>query len=98
VVPGASLAVPVLGVGGVPVGGVGAVSLNVTVTDAVASGFLTVFGCGGAVPWVSSLNFGAGESVANAVIVPPGVGGRVCFDVSAAAHVIADVNGWFASG
>jgi hypothetical protein len=30
-----------------------------------------------------------------AVVVPPGVGGRVCFDASVPVHVIADVNGWF---
>jgi hypothetical protein len=98
VVPGSSLSVGLLGVGGVPVSGVGGLSLNVTVTEALAAGFLTVFGCGGAVPWVSSVNFGVGESVANAVVVPPGVGGRVCFDSSVPVHVIADVNGWFDSG
>ena len=98
VVPGSPLSVGLVGVGGVPVSGVGGLSLNVTVTGALASGFVTVFGCGGAVPWVSSVNFGVGESVANAVVVPPGVGGRVCFDASAPVHVIADVNGWFAEG
>ena len=96
VVPGSVLEFGVLGVGGVPGVGVGAVSLNVTVTGGLGDGFLTVFGCGGSVPWVSSVNFGVGESVANAVLVPPGVGGRVCFDASVGVHVIADVNGWFA--
>ncbi len=98
VVPGSPLSVGLVGVGGVPVSGVGGLSLNVTVTGALAPGFVTVFGCGGAVPWVSSVNFGVGESVANAVVVPPGVGGRVCFDASVPVHVIADVNGWFAQG
>ena len=98
VVPGSSLSVGLLGVGGVPSSGVGGLSLNVTVTGALEAGFLTVFGCGGAVPWVSSVNFGVGASVANAVVVPPGVGGRVCFDASAPVHVIADINGWFAEG
>ena len=97
VVPGSSLSVGLAGVGGVPLSGVGALSLNVTVTEALGPGFLTVFGCGGAVPWVSSVNFGVGEAVANAVIVPPGVGGRVCFDSSVPVHVIADVNGWFSA-
>jgi hypothetical protein len=96
VVPGSSLSVGLLGVGGVPSSGVGGLSLNVTVTGALEAGFLTVFGCGGVVPWVSSVNFGVGASVANAVVVPPGVGGRVCFDASAPVHVIADINGWFA--
>ena len=77
--------------------GVGGLSLNVTVVGASEAGFVTVFGCGGGVPGVSSVNFGAGEAVANAVVVSPGVGGRVCFDASTPVHVIADVNGWFAS-
>ena len=97
-VPGSSLSVGLVGVGGVPSSGVGGLSLNVTVTGALRAGFLMVFGCGGAVPWVSSVNFGVGGAVANAVVVPPGVGGRVCFDASAPVHVIADVNGWFAEG
>jgi len=98
VVPGSPLSVGLSGVGGVPPTGVGGLSLNVTVVGASEPGFLTVFGCGGAVPGVSSVNFGVGEAVANAVIVPPGVDGRVCFDTSTPVQVIADINGWFAQG
>ena len=98
VVPGSPLSVGLSGVGGVPPTGVGGLSLNVTVVGASEPGFLTVFGCGGAVPGVSSVNFGVGEAVANAVIVPPGVDGRVCFDASTPVQVIADINGWFAQG
>jgi len=87
-----------LGVGGVPSSGVGGLSLNVTVVGATQAGFVTVFACGGAVPGVSSVNFGVGEAVANAVIVPPGVDGRVCFDASTPVHVITDINGWFTEG
>jgi len=98
VVPGSPLSVGMSGVGGVPMSGVGGLSLNVTVVGASEPGFLTVFACGGAVPGVSSVNFDAGEAVANAVIVPPGVDGRVCFDTSTPVQVIADINGWFAQG
>jgi len=98
VVPGSPLSGGMLGVGGVPSSGVGGLSLNVTVVGATQAGFVTVFACGGAVPGVSSVNFGVGEAVANAVIVPPGVDGRVCFDASTPVHVIADINGWFAEG
>ena len=97
VVPGSPLSVGLVGVGGVPSSGVGGLSLNVTVVGATQAGFVTVFGCGGGVPGVSSVNFGVGEAVANAVVVPPGVGGRVCFDASAPVQVIADINGWFDS-
>ena len=85
------------GVAGVPEVGVGAVSLNVTVTEPVADGFVWVVPCGGPVSSVSSVNLEAGDSVANAVVVPLGGDGRVCFDTSTPTHVVADLNGWFAA-
>ena len=60
--------------GYIPGDGVGAVSLNVTVTNPDASGFITVYPCG-ARTLVSSLNYVAGQTVANTVIAP-GVGYR----------------------
>ena len=48
--------------------GVGAVVLNVTVTDAQGPGFVTVYPCGAVRPLASSLNFVAGQTVPNAVI------------------------------
>jgi hypothetical protein len=100
VVPGVVLRVPVVGRGGVPVSGVSAVSLNVTVTRARADGFVSVVPCvdgAGGVPVTSSLNFVAGQTVPNAVIVPVGAAGDVCFYASGGAtDLIADLNGWFA--
>jgi len=80
----------------VPAGGVGAVSLNVTVTNAEKNGFVTVFPCG-AQPFVSSVNFTPGVNVANAVIAPVSATGTVCFFANAPVDLIADVNGWFAA-
>ena len=76
-------------------------SLNVTVTRARADGFVSVVPCpsGGSseVPVTSSLNFVAGQTVPNAVIVPVGASGDVCFHASGGAtDLIADLNGWFA--
>ena len=88
------LRVKVTGVGGVPGSGVGAVSLNVTVVDPLAAGFVTVFPCG-ALPVASSLNFVAGQTVPNAVIAPVSVGGEVCLFSSVDTFLLADVNGWF---
>lgn len=95
----AILEVPISGVGGglVPSSGVGAVSLNVTVTEASGSGFVTVYPCGNRA-LVSSVNFTAGTTVANGVITPLSSTGTVCFFSSHPVHLIADVNGWFASG
>ena len=72
------------GVAGLPVTGVAAVTMIVTVRNPSRSGFLTVRPKGevsrGATPGGSSLNFNAGQSaVSNLVIVPLGRGGRVQF-------------------
>jgi hypothetical protein len=80
----------------VPASGVGAVSLNVTVVDPVASGFVTVWPCGDR-PGVSSVNYVAGETVANAVIVPVSPAGTVCFASKAPADLVVDIDGWFSA-
>ena len=87
-------ALSVVGRGGVAVDAV-AVVLNVTVTEAVAAGFVTVFPCGGDRPTASSLNFVAGSTVANAVVVKVGVGGQVCVFTQSATHLVVDVDGYF---
>ena len=90
------LRVKVTGVGGVPGSGVGAVSLNVTVTEPVGPGFVTVYPCGTR-PNASNLNFVGGQTVPNAVIAPVSVDGEVCLFSNLDTHLLADVNGWFAS-
>jgi hypothetical protein len=47
-----------------------AVVLNVTVTGPATGGFLTVFPDGQPLPAVSNLNFTAGETISNLVVVP----------------------------
>ena len=92
-----SLVFDVGGVAGVP-SGAEAVALNVTVTGPLAGGNLVVFPCddpGGA---ASNLNFATGQTVANAVLVQVDGADEVCFRSTAAAHVIADVSGFFVSG
>ncbi|MCU1389385.1 MAG: multifunctional nuclease/2,3-cyclic-nucleotide, partial [Ilumatobacteraceae bacterium] len=81
----------------VPKTGVGAVSLNVTVTNAAASGFLTVYPCGTRKE-VSSVNYTAGQDSANAVTVPVSATGTVCFFSQQPSDVVVDVNGWLAVG
>jgi hypothetical protein len=91
---GSVTALTVAGRGGVA-GDAAAVVLNVTVTDALAAGFVTVFPCGSAQPNASSVNYVAGSTVANAVIVKVGTGGQVCVFTQSAINLIADVNGYF---
>ena len=83
------------GIIGVPLSGASAVSLNVTVVDPIAAGFVTVYPCGDR-PSTSSLNFVAGQTVPNAVIAPLSAAGEICVFSSVDTHVIADINGWFA--
>ena len=87
----------VTGRAGVPASATTA-SLNVTVTEAQAPGFVTVFPCGQPVPTASNLNYGPGDTIPNAVISRIGVGGKVCLYTSAGTHLIADVNGYFPTG
>jgi alpha-tubulin suppressor-like RCC1 family protein len=79
--------------GGVPANAT-AVALNVTVNQAQASGYVTAYPCGTEQPNASNLNYEAGSTIPNAVIVRIGLGGKVCLYTSAATHLIADVNAY----
>ncbi|MFM2072261.1 MAG: hypothetical protein RLZZ623_2524 [Actinomycetota bacterium] len=87
----------VTGVGNVPETGVGAVVLNVTVTEAANRGFVTVYPCGNARPLASNVNFIAGVNAANQVTAKVGSDGRVCFFTSVQTQLVADVSGWYAN-
>lgn len=94
---GGTLAVPVAGTNGVPVS-VAGVSLNVTATNPVGDGFLTVFPCGQPPPNASNLNYVAGQTVPNAVITGTGTNGEVCIYSRNTADVVVDLNGWLPVG
>ncbi len=86
----------VVGRGNVPLTGVGAVALNVTVTEPTASSFLMVWPTGAPRPVASNLNFVAGQTVANSVLTKVGTDGKISiFNDAGAAHVVVDVVGWF---
>ena len=91
------------GSNGVPGSGVTAVSLNVTAVDTQTNdygGFLSVYPCASVStvkPDVSNMNFGSGQTVANAVTVPVSTDGHVCVYVYGTAHVLVDVNGFYMS-
>ena len=93
--PGVDLQVPVLGVSGVPLTGVTAVSLNLTAVGPTAEGYVTVWPCGSSQPGTSNVNFVKDQIVPNAVIAPVDLTGKVCVASSVASHIIVDVNGWF---
>nr|MDT0520172.1 hypothetical protein [Streptomyces sp. DSM 41633] len=95
--PGGLVNLQVAGVAGVPAQGVTAVVLNVTVTNPTGASHLIVHPHGVTRPNVSNLNYTAGQTVANLVVVPV-VDGRVTFfNNSGSVDVIADLNGYFTS-
>ena len=101
-----TLDLTVVGRGGVPATGVGAVALNVTVADALATSYLTVYPTGQPRPTTSNLNFVNTRTTANSVVLNVGTDGKVSFFNGAASfpnrptgvHLIVDVLGWFPTG
>ncbi|MFN8037901.1 MAG: FG-GAP-like repeat-containing protein [Acidimicrobiales bacterium] len=90
--------VQVAGVGGVPADAE-AVVANVTVTGTTAESFLAVYPDGASRPTASSLNWRPGTTIANAVTIKVGAGGKVrAFNNAGSAQVLIDVVGWFRSG
>ena len=85
------------GAGPVPAGRAAAVVLNVTATAPTTGGHLTVYPSGDSPPpLASNLNFVAGETVPNLVIVPLGRDGAVkIYNSNGDTHIVVDVVGWF---
>jgi hypothetical protein len=95
--PGATRTLRVTGSGGIPTDGVGGVSLNVTVTEPTAAGYLTVWPAGRTRPLASNLNFVAGQTIPNAVSTGVNANGDIeIYNNSGNSHVIVDVTGWYA--
>jgi hypothetical protein len=94
---GTTLQLTVTDRGGVP-NNAEAVMLNVTAVSPGAAGFLTVFPCGTEMPLASSVNYGPGDVVANAVLAKIGTGGKVCIYSPAATDIVVDVTGYIPAG
>lgn len=98
---GSIVKLKVAGTGSIPSSGVTAVDLNVTVVAGTGAGFITVYPSddGTSVPNVSSLNYKAGQTVANSVTVPVGKDGYVYLANSSGpagpVDLIADVSGYY---
>ena len=74
-----------------------AVSLNITVTGGQGFGYIALYPAGGSAPVVSTLNFTAGQTVANAAIVPLGGGVLTVLSAGAGTDLIIDTNGYYAA-
>ncbi len=78
--------------------GATSVMLNVTATRPAAPGFLAAWPCGQPQPSTSTLNFAAGQTVANAALVGVGDGGKVCLASNATTDILVDLQGTFGAG
>ena len=91
----------VIGTDGIPATGVTAVSLNVTAVETQTNdfgGFVAVYPCASVSttkPDVSNMNFGSGQTIANAVTVPVSADGHICLYVYGTAHLLVDANGYY---
>ncbi|MET0911463.1 MAG: hypothetical protein ABWZ99_18505, partial [Ilumatobacteraceae bacterium] len=93
--PGTTMRVVVEGSGSpVPIGA-DAVALNLTAVNAQDHGWIRVFPCDTAEPWVSNVNVRPGGVRANSAIVPTAADGTVCMTASVPTDVVVDVTGWF---
>ncbi len=90
-----SLTLNVAGVAGIPAT-VSAVIMNLTAANSTAGGFLTAFPSNEATPPIASnLNFAAGQTRANLVMVPVTNGSVKIYNGFGTVSVIADVVGYF---
>jgi hypothetical protein len=80
--------------GTIPTGATAAV-LNVTVVNPANAGFLTAYPQGTTAPNASNLNFSAGQTTTNRVIVPLSSSGQITLVSSARTDAIVDVSGYY---
>ena len=74
-----------------------AVSLNITVTNTQGPGFILIYPQGGAQPNVSTLNYVAGQTIANAAVVPLGAAGGITVIAGVSGtDLVIDTNGYYA--
>jgi len=96
--PGTDRSFAAAGSNGIP-GTASAIVLNATVTGATAGSFVTLHPTGGAVPTASTINFGAGQTIANSATVKVGAGNQIsAFNQTGSVHLVIDVVGWYDDG
>jgi hypothetical protein len=87
--------------GGIPPTGAASIVLTLTVTNPTLAGYLTVYPDGFARPATSNIDFAAGQTIANTVVVRVGAGGRIRLFYGAgtgSVQLVADTAGYYTSG
>jgi subtilisin-like proprotein convertase family protein/outer membrane biosynthesis protein TonB len=93
---GSETGVDVSGVAEVPASGVSSVIVNTTATAGTDASYLAVYSSDVTTPLASNLNFLAGQTVPNLVVVKVGADGNVkVHNAAGQVHVIFDVVGYF---
>ena len=86
---------------GVPFGAT-AVVVNITAVNPTSTGYLTAFAAGQTVPFVSTVNFIAGQTVANEATIALGdtgdgnYGNMTIYNFTGSTDVVVDVQGYYA--
>jgi len=94
---GSTTTIQVGGRGNVPATALAA-TVNVVAINPGAAGFFTIYPCGSARPEASTLNFAAGQTIANGATIKLGTGGSVCVYSDQATDLILDVTGYVPAG
>jgi hypothetical protein len=95
VTAGGTVKLKVAGVNGIPSTGVTAVVMNVTAVNPSAAGVVTVYPDGITMPLASNLNFTAGQTIPNLVVVPVKNGVVDFYNYNGTVDLIADITGYF---
>ena len=95
-VPNTPQLVTVAGTGYPAPTGTTAVVANITVTNTSGPGYVSTYAGGGTAPTASNVNFVAGQTTSNRVIVPVNaVTGQISLIASTGTDVIVDINGFY---
>lgn len=91
-----SVSIPVLGQGGVPSSGVGAVLVDVTAVNPTGNGYIRLAPADGSTPSTSSLSYNDGQTASNSAVVAPGASGQLSLTNNlGTTSVVVSVEGYF---
>lgn len=94
---GATIDVQLTGIGGIPAEGVGGLMIDIIAVTPEKAGWLMAWPTGEAQPAVTVLDFTAGASRANTLMIKPGAGGsiRIKNGSDGPVHLVVDIHSWF---
>lgn len=94
---GATIDVQLTGLGAIPAEGVAGLMINLTAVTPERSGWLMAWPAGEAQPAVTVVDFKAGASRANTLMIKPGAGGsiRIKNGSDGPVHLVVAVHSWF---